>query len=305
VRGAPGNGTAATATLRAVLISTGEQPLPDFGNAGGARARVLTLAGPPWGTGPDAARYSADIQADQRATLRILRTNYGHAGQALASWLVRLDDDARARLREIYDREVQRRSTEAELLSPGHPAATRLAEYGALVDCAGAALETACGIVAPHGWITRQRWTDMLERGRGVDVARSAIQRVMSWAISRSGSLSGHADAKHGAPSQGWIGAWDVTNPTRPRLSVGVTQASDMLKTAGVQVGAAVSAWVANGWLEAGNGGAAASRVARVAGASMRVWAFTDAALRQFLWAPEAETAPTSAAASTSGDLPL
>lgn len=301
VRGAPGNGTAATAQLRSVIISTGEQPLPDFGNAGGARARVLTLAGPPWGTGPESARYSAEIQADQRATLRTLRTNHGHAGQALASWLSRLDDVQRTQLRDIYDYEVQRRATEAELLCPGHPAATRLCEYAALMICAGESLHHACGLVAPHGWITEQRWRDMLERGRGVDVARSAIQRVMSWAISRSGSLYGHPDAKGHAPAQGWIGAWEGSNQTQPRLSVGVTQASDMLKAAGVQVGASVSSWVASGWLEAGNGGAAASRVASVAGASMRVWRFTDLALRQFLWSPSA----TTAAPASQSDIPI
>ena len=288
VRGAVNGQTARTVDLRAIVISTGEQPIPDFGSAGGARARVLTMAGPPWGTGPDALRVSPTVADDQRTALRRLREHYGHAGPMCASWLANLSPESIERVRVLFDDEVRRRTREAQTLSPDHPIASRLCEYAALIEIAGGMLHAACGVMAPHGWITASRWSDMLDRGRGADMARAAMQRVMSWAVSRSASLFGHPDAKFGAPSTGWIGAWDGRNPTRPVLSVGVTQASDMLKAAGVQVGAVTSSWQARGWLDDGNGGAKASQVARVAGATMRVWRFSPSALSAFLWAPSA-----------------
>lgn len=294
VRGAQNGQTARTVDLRAIVISTGEQPIPDFGAAGGARARVLTMAGPPWGTGPDASRVSPEVAEDQRSALRRLRDHHGHAGPAVAAWLANLAPDQIDRLRDIYDHEIRRRIQHAQLISPDHPIAPRLCEYAALVEMAGGLLQSACGLTAPYGWITEIRWADMLDRGRGADMARAAIQRVMSWAISRSGALYGHPDAKGAVPSQGWIGTWESANPAKPVLCVGVTQAADMLKAAGVQVGAVTSTWHARGWLDTGNGGAKVSQVARVAGATMRVWRFSQTALAAFLWAPPQQQSMTA-----------
>jgi hypothetical protein len=122
----------------------------------------------------------------------------------------------------------------------------------------------------------------MLSRGRGADVATAAMDRLTQWALSRSLQLSGHPD--NDKTSRDLIGVWSSSATGQPRLSVVVSAANDMLKTAGFQIGAVSSAWAELRWVE-GGGGSKVSKVVSMSGGKVRAYVLTEASLSKFLWA--------------------
>lgn len=289
LRGATNGATQSTAKFESVIISSGEQPLSDFGGAGGARARVMTIWGSPWGSGSADARISDSIAAFQRKLLDALADNHGLAGPAIAKHLAGLTDEGRRELRARYRQLTNERASQADSISPRHPIGGRLAEYAALIDLAGEVASSVIGLQAPEGWLTESRWRDILARTRPADIATTAMERLVSWAVSRSAALAGHAD-NNGTVAREIIGQWQQAADGRHRLSVVIMHGADMLKAAGFQVGSVAAQWADKGWLE-GSGGSKTSKVIRLNGAQMRVWQLTDKALQAFIWFDDAAAA--------------
>jgi len=295
LRGATNGATQSTAKFESIIISSGEQPLSDFGGAGGARARVMTIWASPWGRGSADARISDSIANFQRKLLDALADNHGLAGPAFASYLAGLDDDSRRELRARYRQLTAERASQADSISPRHPIGGRLAEYAALIDLAGEVAGTIFGLQAADGWLTDSRWRDILARTRPADIATTAIERLVSWALSRSAALTGHAD-NHGQVAREIIGQWHQSADGKHRLAIVITHGADMLKAAGYQVGSIAAQWADKGWLE-GSAGSKTSKVIRLNGAQMRVWQLTDKALASFVWYDDAAANATDAPA--------
>ena len=301
-RGAAAGGIRKTARFESLVISTGEQPLADFGDAGGARARVLTIGGPPWSTGPAVNRVSDAVAAFQRRTLDSLADNYGHAGRMFAAGLVGMTEDDRRELRARFRQLVNEWSIAADRLSSGHPVGSRLAEYAATVALAGEVAERFVGIRPPLGWLLEARFSDMLSRTRTADVATTALDRLVSWCLQRAAALDGHPECERNARE--YIGIWSgKVGAAHPRLSIVATAGADMLKGAGYQVGAVVSQWSERGWL-VGAAAGTKTTVCRLAGGSVRCWKLSDAALARFLWSEEPAAVAAATVAATAPPLP-
>jgi hypothetical protein len=129
MRGAQSGGVRATSRYESLVLSTGEQSISDFGEAGGARARVLTMWGPPWSRGSAAQRVSDATAAFQRDVIDTLTDNHGHAGRIFAGYVAGLTTEERRDLRARYRTLCNAASAEVEATSPGHPIGSRLAEY--------------------------------------------------------------------------------------------------------------------------------------------------------------------------------
>ena len=294
LRGATNGATQATAKFESIIISSGEQPLSDFGGAGGARARVMTIWASPWGRGNAEARISNSIATFQRRILDALADNHGMAGPTFAAHLASLTDEGRRDLRARFRQLTASRASQADAISPRHPIAGRLAEYAALIDLAGEVSASIFGLQATEGWLTESRWRDILARTRPADIATTALERLVSWALSRSAALNGHAD-NNGTVAREIIGIWQQAADSKHRLSIVIMHGADMLKAAGYQVNSIAAQWADKGWLE-GSAGSKTSKVVRLNGAQMRVWQLTDKALASFVWYDDAAADKPAAA---------
>jgi uncharacterized protein (DUF927 family) len=99
MRGAQNGGVRSTSRYESLVLSTGEQSISDFGEAGGARARVLTMWGPPWSRGSAAQRVSDSVASFQRGVIDTLTDNHGHAGRVFAGYVAGLTTEERRDLR--------------------------------------------------------------------------------------------------------------------------------------------------------------------------------------------------------------
>jgi len=291
MRGAQAGGVRATSRYESLVLSTGEQSISDFGEAGGARARVLTMWGPPWSRGSAAQRVSDATAAFQRDVIDTLTDNHGHAGRIFAGYVAGLTTEERRDLRARYRTLCNAASAEVEATSPGHPIGSRLAEYVAFVRVVGEVADQVLGLRARDGWVTAERWADMMQRSRPADVATAALSRLVDWSLSRALQLSGHPD--NDKANRDLIGVWYSSATGQPRLAVVLSAANDMLKTAGFQIGAVTSAWAERGWVEGGSGSKVSKTVA-MSGGRVRAYSLTEAALSKFLWA-DAVTSPAAA----------
>jgi putative DNA primase/helicase len=282
MRGEKAGGVRATSQFESLVIATGEQSIADFGDAAGARARILTLWGPPWGIGSAHERHSDATAAFQRDVIDRLGDHHGHAGRIFAGYVAGLTTEERRGLRSRYRALCNAVAADVEVQSPGHPVGSRLAEYGAFLRLVGEVAEQVLGLQARKGWVTAERWSDMLSRGRGADVATAAMDRLTQWALMRSVQLLDHPD--HDKVSRDLIGVWSTSPVGKPRLAVVVSAANDMLKSAGFQIGAVSSAWAELRWVEGGSG-SKVSKVVSMSGGKVRAYVLTDAALSKFLWA--------------------
>lgn len=287
MRGKADGGMRATARYESLVISTGEQSIGAFGDAGGARARILTIQGSPWtlekGKSTEAAIRS--LTTYQAAALDRLADNYGHVGRAFAERLVRLTEEERRDLRSRYRELVSARSLTVEALSPSHPIGSRLAGYAALIDLTGELAERWLGL-KPSAWLSDERWGYMLGTARPADVATQAMERMVSWAWSRSAQLHGHADNVK-STGRDCIGAWSVDAVTgKPKLQLTVSAANDMLKAAGFQPGAVSQTWAARGWL-VGDKASTVSRVVSIGGVKVRMYELSMPALQMHVWSTD------------------
>jgi putative DNA primase/helicase len=285
MRGAQNGGVRSTSRYESLVLSTGEQSISDFGEAGGARARVLTMWGPPWSRGSAAQRVSDSVASFQRDVIDTLTDNHGHAGRVFAGYVAGLTTEERRDLRARYRTLCNAASAEVEATSPGHPIGSRLAEYVAFLRVVGEVADQVLGLRARDGWLTAERWSDMMQRSRPADVATAAMARLVDWSLSRSLQLSGHPD--NDKATRDLIGVWYSSPTNRPRLAVVVSVANDALKSAGFQIGAVTSAWAERGWVE-GAGGSKVSKTVAMSGGRVRAYALTEVALSKFLWADDA-----------------
>ena len=287
MRGAQAGGVRATSRYESLVVSTGEQSISDFGEAGGARARVLTMWGPPWSRGSAAQRVSDATAAFQRDVIDTLTDNHGHAGRIFAGYVAGLTTEERRDLRARYRTLCNAASAEVEATSPGHPIGSRLAEYVAFLRVVGEVADQVLGLRARDGWLTAERWSDMMQRSRPADVATAAMARLVDWSLSRSLQLAGHPDSDKAL--RDLIGVWYSSPTNRPRLAVVVSVANDALKSAGFQIGAVTSAWAERGWVE-GASGSKVSKTVAMSGGRVRAYVLTEAALSKFLWADDPPT---------------
>jgi putative DNA primase/helicase len=287
MRGEKQGGSRQTTKFESLVISTGEQSISDFGEAGGARARVVTMWGPPWGRGSAAERVNASVAAFQRDVIDVLTDHHGHAGRLFAGYVAGLTVEERRGLRARYRTLSNAAAVEVEAISPGHPIGSRLAEYVAFVRLVGEVAETVLDLRARDGWVTAERWADIVQRARPADVATAAMSRLVDWSLSRSLQLAGHPDADKAMRDV--IGVWSTSATNRPRLSLIVSAANDQLRSSGFQIGAVTSAWAERGWLDA-NGGSKVSKTIALSGGRVRAYVLTDAALARFVWPDDAQT---------------
>lgn len=287
MRGKADGGVRSVSRYESLVISTGEQSISAFGDAGGARARILTVQGSPWTlpAGKNQAEAVRSLTQYQVSSLDTLSDHYGHAGRMFAEGVCLMSEDERRGLRARYRELVNERSLSVEELSPGHPIGSRLATYAALIDLAGEIAERVLGLPSVK-WLSSERWRAMLGAARPADVATQAMERLVAWGWSRSAQLWGHADATK-TSGRDCIGTFAVEGvKQRPKLQFVMATANDMLRQAGYQPGAVAATWASRGWL-VGDKGSNTSKVVSVGGFKVRMYDLSTLAHSLHVWPSE------------------
>lgn len=265
-------GTAATATWRTILISTGEAPLTSYARDGGAAARVLSLWGSPLGGQSEEA---AGLARELRSALL---THHGHAGPRLLAYL-----QAPGRREEI---QAGYRTHLAKLgrLSNGNAVAERASEYLALLavaqDCAA-----AIGVPDLGTGPLDEAWDAAVEASEGADKAASALRDLYSWAASNQAQFYGR-EPERGGP-RAWLGSWSGV-ATWDRLGVLTRTLREQLAGWGYDAEAILREWADRGWLFRGKD--ELTSALSVGGVKARVYAIRRSALVEIVGSEEVES---------------
>ncbi len=275
-RGTP-DGVRTSGHWRTCLLSTGEEPASAMTEAGGARARVLTLWGPPFG------ETSGDTAQLIHSTMASIRDHNGVAGPAFVQGV--LDEDMDwwrgfyAEKREMYeDRAGDNR------------VASRLAGPVAAIEIAG----RLAGEILGLDWDTRalldELWRRVVSEGSDSDRPEAALRWVASWAVSQRQHFWSRGSGDNGSAfsgmdgrttiQEGWIGRWDAADDWE-FIAVFPRPLRRALQDHGFDVEATLRVWRERGWIKVDQDGKRLTRSVRIDGANAGVVYFPRAVIEQ------------------------
>lgn len=241
-------GTQRTGSFRSVLISSGEEPCVDSSSEhGGARARVLSLWGAPFGdvSNPDLVRRINEAVCE----------NYGFAGPALVQHLLREKKSwpaLKARHKELL-------AYYTSLAGPNNVAA-RLSEIFAVLELVAeqvAKVLPTLTLKQSARDILKLIWDGAVkESAISSDRALAAMRDIWEWASANQTKFVGRAKQDTTGnvlePVKGWLGRWDKDANWSQVAFMG-TQLRAQLKTFGYDVSATLRTWNDRGWLATDN----------------------------------------------------
>lgn len=178
------DGVRRTATWRNVVISTGEVPVIEATEKGGARARVLSVTRTP----------AISCRSVAQRLERGLATNYGHLGARLAQLAAGQGDQLRSRYLDFL--EAWAAEVEAD---------TRLLSSAAAIDVAA---ELVTELVGEPACDWRAQLAETLQLSvEEADQATRALDLVRGFWLSRQSSFArGPGDLEKTPPGHAWLG---------------------------------------------------------------------------------------------------
>ena len=226
------------------MISSGEQPCAESSSDhGGARARVLSLWGPPFGPG-DQSQLVKDVNVT-------VVENFGFAGPMLVLYLLRNRDKWPAWKAE-YRHAVQHYAD----LAVGDNVAGRLGEIFAVLEVtAHRLLEAVPGLVlqAPVRDVLESIWQKTVAgAAQDADRALAALRDTWDWTAANAAKFFGrHRTDQAGnafEPHGGWLGRWD-DGATFDHVAYLGKPLRDRLEAFGYDAAATIRTWADRKWL--------------------------------------------------------
>ncbi len=235
---------ARTRTWQTVLISSGEAPATSFTQDGGSRVRCLEIRGTPF------IRDSERIRRVVDETNNRLLLNYGHAGPAFISWLLK-NRSSWKEFKDEYHKFIEKYAGIAGTTEGG-----RLAQGFAVLHMAEI-LTWKAGITP---WDFEERINEVwpMIAAEAIDAAGEvrAFHDLYSWAVSNEYRFWGRHltdnEGKPKSPPGGWAGRWDEL---RDWDEIGFirTVLKSELKRMGYSPDAILAGWKELGWIEKSN----------------------------------------------------
>lgn len=210
-RAAPGGTSRQTAKWSLNMLTTGEEPVYGAGQAGGARARLLSVQDPPYGlaTKDSVSRLVGPLCAG-------ILPHYGHAGPAVANLAASIGPE---KLRATW---AKRREYWIDFLAGKHSAHDRVSNHLAMLELAGILLREAAkrsgstaldtldaravvrAVALQSSDVDKAAGeVDPIQRAKGDFYSWCVANRAAFWALTATGT-----DVTKG-PSRGWLGRWD------------------------------------------------------------------------------------------------
>lgn len=219
---------------RGVTISSGERPLSSVAQDAGARARVITLWGSPFGT------------ANQGALVRAFKSgvssDYGHAGPMFVTWLLAHRsqwDEFRNLYADLTDK-----------LAADFPGAVgdRYSSYFAAMLVAGALASPLLGLPGDPETVIATVMKDLSEPLKEVDTATRALADLLGWASAGRTLFEGQEDTAR--PPATYLGRWDQGQ----YIAIYPHRARSELTQMGYSPEAVFQSWRDRGWIKTDEG---------------------------------------------------
>jgi putative DNA primase/helicase len=191
-----------TQSWRTVLISSGEASAVTYTKDAGARARILTLRGLPFGTEPN-----RDLVNELNLSIK---NHYGHAGRLWVKWLI--DNHERwGSFKKRLD-ELSRK------LDPSNGAEARLAEKAAVIELTGELVHEALNLPWEYSDPIRKVWSKIKQEAQELDIHIRGARSIYEWAVAHPTSFWGQHkednDENPIEPHNGWAGRWKIEYAT-------------------------------------------------------------------------------------------
>ncbi|VTU01426.1 Uncharacterized protein OS=Dethiobacter alkaliphilus AHT 1 GN=DealDRAFT_0784 PE=4 SV=1: DUF927 [Gemmataceae bacterium] len=258
-RGSP-KGLQGVGTWSTVLLSSGEVSVNDQNEKGGARARVVSLWGSPFGavTGETGERV--------KALNRTVLAHYGHAGPRFVRFILDRRGEWptwKERLEAVVREYTQRAGNNAIL--------NRMADTFAVFALAGELAAEALEIPALARRPVDELWGELSGEVREGDVPTRALRCAYDWAVSRPKNFFSPCrhESDREQPHDGWAGRWDATTSGWAFLAYMPHKLAKVLEEGGFDSGATVRSWKDKGWLQTAPAGTHQQH--RVEGAQVRL----------------------------------
>jgi hypothetical protein len=239
-------GIAEQASWNTVLISSGEQPATSFTGDGGARARVLTIWGSPFG------QNSPTIGTMARRLRQGVLQNYGHAGPRFVKYLLR-HRSKWADWKAQHVRLVEFFQDKAE----SNIYLARMADIFAGISMAARLAHAALGLPWKYENPLRTLWQELGREAGESNRAKAALQFVVDWATANQHAFWLRGDHQR-PPSCGWAGKWGRDD--WPWIGFFPGRLKELLTNGDFDCDATVRVWHDEGWLEVTKQGRAAQR---------------------------------------------
>lgn len=237
-------GTQRTGSFRSVLISSGEEPCVDSSTQhGGARARVLSLWGSPFGAG-----HQGQLVKSLNQTVL---ANYGLAGPMLVRYLL-----SKRHSWPIWQDEYRLILQCYSTLAEENNVAGRLSEIFAVLESVANRLREAVpGLEYPASprEVLARVWKDTVtETSKSADRALAALRDLYDWSAANQQKFYGrhkvNASNAPIEPSGGWAGRWDDDHKW-DHIAYLRKPLEERLERFGYDVSATVRTWADRGWL--------------------------------------------------------
>jgi hypothetical protein len=192
-RGSP-RGLRGVSRWRGTTISSGERPLHEVTQNGGARARIITLWGSPFGSGdhgPLVRQFKAGVAE-----------HYGHAGPAFVTWLLA------HRVQWVDFRAAYDVLTDTLARDFSGPVGDRYASYFAAMLIAGTLATPVLGLPGDPEATVRAVMRELAEPQEEADAAHRALVEVIGWATGSRGLFEGKEDDPDHLPYT-YLGRWE------------------------------------------------------------------------------------------------
>jgi putative DNA primase/helicase len=228
-RGSP-RGLRGVPRWHSVIISSGERPLHEVTQEGGARARIITLWGSPFDSadhGPRVRQFKAQVAE-----------YYGHAGPIFVSWLL-AHRDQWSELRKLYQ-------TLTNTLAGECPSnvGDRYAAYFSAMLVAGDLASGVLGLPGDPKAVIATVMQQLAEPQEEADTARRALVDFIGWATGSQGLFEGKEILDH--PPHTYLGRWVDGG----YIAVFPHQARMQLSRMGYSPEAIFRSWRERGWLK-------------------------------------------------------
>jgi putative DNA primase/helicase len=227
-RGSP-RGLRGVTRWHGVTISSGERPLYEVTQEGGAKARIITLWGSPFGSG-DCGFLVRQFKAQ-------IAEHYGHAGPIFVSWLL-AHHDQWAEFRRSY-------KTLADTLTSKFTGNVggRCASYFAAILVAGTLATPVLGLPGDAEETVQAVMEELADTQEEADTARSALVDFVGWATASQGQFEGKDMPEH--PPHTYLGRWQDGE----YIAVFTHRARMQLAQMGYSPEAMFRSWRERGWL--------------------------------------------------------
>jgi len=244
------NGT--TSGLSTVLVTSGEVPIVSLTKKGGARARVFSLWGTPFGA------TTAETASVVRQLNRGLLANYGHAGLAFVQFLV-----DRPGLWSMWQREYQQLVAVFERRADGDPVVSRMSAALAAISMAARMAHEVEELALPWPYqdVVGLLWDELTSEASDADSSAAALAHAIDWARGHQNQFVGDGRQRSAEARGACAGRWDVDGDWigfRPEVLRRV------LTVGGFEYAAVIRSWRERQWVLLDSSGRKARHRARI-----------------------------------------